>query len=54
MNIHPHVLLRAVRHYAGKVRTMRDDARRERFMNALPMDIRKDIGWPDAWDRRRG
>jgi hypothetical protein len=40
-------LYRAVRHYAGKVRTMHDDFRMAHFMYSLPEDIRKDIGWPD-------
>jgi hypothetical protein len=40
-------LYRAVRHYAGRVRTMHDDFRMAHFMYSLPEDIRKDIGWPD-------
>jgi hypothetical protein len=47
-------IFRAIRHYAGKVQTMRDEIRTERFLNSLPADIRKDIGWPDAYAGRRG
>ena len=46
-------IFRAIRHYAGKVQTMRDDVRTERFLNSLPADIRKDIGWPDTYAARR-
>ena len=48
---------RAIRRYAGKIRTLRDDIRTERFLNSLPAEIRKDIGWPDrhaGLRRRRG
>ena len=46
-------IFRAIRHYAGKVQTMRDDIRTERFLNSLPADVRKDIGWPDTYAARR-
>ncbi|MEO9336509.1 hypothetical protein ABFT80_03605 [Mesorhizobium sp. SB112] len=36
-----------MRHYAGKLQTLRNDARTERFLNSLPEEIRRDIGWPD-------
>ncbi|MBZ9679010.1 hypothetical protein [Mesorhizobium sp. ES1-1] len=45
-------ILRGMRHYVGKVRTMRNEIRTQRFMNSLPADIRKDIGWPDMYDDR--
>lgn len=45
-------LFRAVRHYAGKIRTMQNELRTERFMNSLPADLRKDIGWPDRFTDR--
>ena len=49
-------ILRSMKRYAGKVRTLRNEIRTERFLNSLPADIRADIGWPDmhqGW-RRRG
>ena len=42
------------RRYLGKIRTLRDDIRTERQIRALSPSLRKDIGWPDAWERRRG
>ncbi|WP_269931342.1 hypothetical protein [Aminobacter sp. HY435] len=47
-------IFRAVRHYAGKIRTMQNEIRTERLMNSLPADLRKDIGWPDRFADRRG
>lgn len=44
----PRSLFGALRVYAGKVQTMRNTIRTERFLASLPADIRKDIGWPDA------
>jgi hypothetical protein len=52
MNITPNIF-RAIRHYAGKVQTMREEYRTERFLNSLPASIRKDIGWPDSYPQRR-
>ena len=46
-------ILRGVQHYVGKISTMRDAIRTQRFMNSLPADIRKDIGWPDMYADRR-
>ena len=37
------------RQYAGKLKTMRDEMRTRRFLDSLPNDIRKDIGWPDRY-----
>jgi hypothetical protein len=45
-------ILRSVQHYVGKIRTMRNEIRTQRFLNALPPDIRKDIGWPDMYEGR--
>jgi hypothetical protein len=45
-------ILRSVQHYVGKIRTMRNEIRTQRFMNALPQSIRKDIGWPDNYKGR--
>jgi hypothetical protein len=52
MNITPNIF-RAIRHYAGKVQTMRDEVRTERLLNSLPASVRKDIGWPDNYAIRR-
>ena len=43
------MIVRALRQYAGKIQTMRNQVRTERFLNSLPADIRKDIGWPDRF-----
>jgi hypothetical protein len=43
---------RSVRRCIGKIRTIRDEIRTERFMNALPEELRKDIGWPDRQSDR--
>ena len=53
MNAFTPNIFRAIRHYAGKVQTMRNEIRTERFLNSLPSDIRKDIGWPDNYATRR-
>ncbi|HTV70639.1 MAG TPA: hypothetical protein VMF90_19085 [Rhizobiaceae bacterium] len=46
--MNPITPIRAVQHYIGKFRTMRQEIRTVRFLNSLPSDLRKDIGWPDA------
>ncbi|MBZ9703887.1 MULTISPECIES: hypothetical protein [unclassified Mesorhizobium] len=46
-------ILRGMQHYVGKIRTMRNEIRTQRFINSLPADIRKDIGWPDMYAERR-
>lgn len=46
-------IFRAVRHYAGKIRTIHNEIRTERFLNSLPAGLRKDIGWPDRFGSRR-
>ena len=45
---------RTIRRYAGKVRTLHNELRAERALDALPFDIRKDIGWPDHYDTATG
>lgn len=43
---------RSVRRYVGKIKTIRDEIRTERFMNSLSEQTRKDIGWPDRYNSR--
>ncbi|MDG4894853.1 hypothetical protein P9272_14880 [Mesorhizobium sp. WSM4976] len=45
-------ILRSVQHYVGRIRTVRNEIRTQRFLNTLPADIRKDIGWPDLYTGR--
>ena len=47
--MNPVSVARSIRRYAGKIQTMRNQARTERFLNGLPREIRKDIGWPDRY-----
>ena len=54
MSVRHSSLFRAIRHYAGKFQTMRDEIRTERFLASLPTDIRRDIGWPDRFSGRAG
>jgi hypothetical protein len=42
---------RAVRSYAGRLKSRHDEFRMTHFMYSLPEDIRKDIGWPQYEDR---
>ncbi len=46
-------IFRTLARYAGKFRTMRNEIRTERYLNSLPADLRKDIGWPDILTERR-
>lgn len=49
-------ILHVMKRYVGKVRTLRNEIRTERFLNGLPANIRNDIGWPDnheGWRKRR-
>lgn len=39
--------------YAGKYKTLRDEARTRRLIAGLPRSIQKDIGWPDGYPLRR-
>jgi hypothetical protein len=43
----------AIKHYAGKIQTLHEEIRTERFINSLPRSIQKDIGWPDNYAARR-
>ncbi len=45
-------LSRSVLRYTERYRDSRRRARVERALDALPRDIRKDIGWPDRWTER--
>jgi hypothetical protein len=45
--------LRTMKHYVGKVRTLRNEIRTERMLDALPPEVRADIGWPDIHAARR-
>ncbi|WP_181182729.1 hypothetical protein [Mesorhizobium sp. B3-1-9] len=36
-------ILRSVQHYVGRIRTVPNEIRTQRFLNTLPADIRKDI-----------
>ena len=47
-------IVTAMQHYAGKIRTIRNEIRTERVLNNLSPQIRADIGWPDRYGRRRG
>ena len=47
-------LLGTFRQYAGKLKTMRNEARTMRLLDSLPADMRKDIGWPDRYSELRG
>jgi hypothetical protein len=47
-------LLRTAKHCLGKISTVRAEIRTIRFMNSLPADIRKDIGWPERYAERHG
>jgi uncharacterized protein YjiS (DUF1127 family) len=42
------------RQYAGKLKTIRDEARTRRALDSLSPQIRKDIGWPDRYQELRG
>ena len=35
--------------FARDLRTRRMEARTRNYINGLPRDIQKDIGWPDAY-----
>ena len=49
MTAHTTGFIGTFRQYAGKLKTMRDEMRTRRFLDSLPNDIRKDIGWPDRY-----
>jgi hypothetical protein len=54
MTTFPSGFLGTFRQYAGKLKTMRDEARTVRMLDSLPADLRKDIGWPDRYPELRG
>ena len=41
-------------HLAAEWRTAREEARTRRIIGSLPMEIQKDIGWPDSHSIRVG
>jgi len=43
----------AIGRYAANLRALREDIRTERILNALPADVRRDIGWPEIYEGRR-
>jgi len=45
-------LFNGMRHYAGKIRTLRNESRTRRLLGSLPLSVQKDIGWPDECDER--
>ncbi len=47
-------VLGTFRPYAGKLKTMRNEARTARLLDSLPAELRKDIGWPDRYFELRG
>jgi hypothetical protein len=53
MNTFPPAALRAIKRCTSRIRAVRDRLRTERIINQLPARIRKDIGWPDAFDEQR-
>ncbi len=44
-------LFRTISRYAGKIRTLHGDIRTRRLLNSLSEQTRRDIGWPDQFDR---
>ena len=44
----------ALSHLAAEWRTAREKARARRIIDSLPMEIQKDIGWPDSHSIRVG
>jgi hypothetical protein len=46
------VLFGSFGQYVGKLRTMRNDIRTRRALDSLPLELRKDIGWPDRFRGR--
>lgn len=54
MNTFNSTFMGTFRQYAGKLRTIRDEVRTQRFLNSLPNEVRKDIGWPDRYPELRG
>ena len=53
MHISHDGLFASVTGFIARRRRIRAAARTERILGALPHNIRKDIGWPDAYAGRR-
>ena len=53
MRLIPRNLTSLISGYAGKLVTMRNEIRTERFLRSLPEEIRRDIGFPSAFDRHQ-
>lgn len=53
MSIFDEGVFRFMKLYTGRYTTMRNEIRTERFINSLPEELRRDIGWPDAYAERR-
>jgi len=49
--MNPFTVTQTLRRYAGKLQTIRNQVRTERALNDLPDHLRKDIGWPDRFNR---
>ncbi|MDN5927486.1 MAG: hypothetical protein L0I29_10465 [Hyphomicrobiales bacterium] len=43
----------AIGRYAANLRALRQNIRTERILNALPANVRRDIGWPEIYEDRR-
>jgi len=50
--MNPLTPFRVVRQYIGEIQAFRQEIRTVRFLNSLPSDLRKDIGWPDSCEFR--
>ncbi len=46
-------IFRAIRSYAGRIKSRHEAFRMAHFMYSLPEEIRKDIGWPEPEDHPR-
>ncbi|MGO4835330.1 hypothetical protein AB4144_24040 [Rhizobiaceae sp. 2RAB30] len=42
----------ALSHFAGEWRAARAEARTSRIIGSLPLEVQKDIGWPDGHPTR--
>jgi len=45
----PFAIAHSIRRYAGKIKTIRGEIRTRRFLDSLPPEMRRDIGWPDRF-----
>jgi hypothetical protein len=46
-------ILNAFDHYVAGLRARRDAARTERMISSLPLEVQKDIGWPEVREEAR-